>query len=63
MHEKMQDLYTALSKFYVFDKKKYSLDEFFSDIKTFKEKFYVSRTAPWSPFTVHHFYHKDEFST
>ena len=42
MHEKMQSLYKQLSKFYVFDLKKYSLDEFFGDIKAFKEKFYVS---------------------
>ena len=42
MYEKMQDLYRHISKFYVFDMKKYTLDEFFGDIKAFKEKFYVS---------------------
>jgi len=44
MYEKMQTLYKGLSKYYVFDVKKYSLEEFFSDIKAFKEKFYVRIT-------------------
>lgn len=42
MHENMQTLYVGLGKFYVFDPKKYTMDEFFGDIKAFKEKFYVS---------------------
>ncbi|XP_067949319.1 protein diaphanous homolog 2-like isoform X2 [Watersipora subatra] len=42
MYEKMQDLYRHISKFYVFDMKKYTLDEFFGDIKAFKEKFYMA---------------------
>lgn len=41
MHEKMQSLYKDLAKYYVFDVKKYTLDEFFGDVKAFKEKFYV----------------------
>lgn len=42
MHDNMQQLYKDLAKYYVFDFKKYTLDEFFTDIKAFKEKFYVS---------------------
>jgi len=39
MFQKMDTLYSALSDYFVFDKQKYSLDEFFSDIKQFKDKF------------------------
>lgn len=39
MYKKMEKLYEELSGFYAFDPKKYSLDEFFTDIKTFKDSF------------------------
>jgi len=42
MHGKMSELYRGLAKYFVFDTKKYSLDEFFGDIKTFNDKFAVS---------------------
>lgn len=38
----MEALYDDLAEYYVFDKSKYTLEEFFSDIKTFKDSFYVS---------------------
>lgn len=39
MFAKMKKLYEALAEFYVFESKKYTLDEFFTDIKSFKEQF------------------------
>ena len=39
MFKKMDSLYSDLEKFYVFDKQKYNLEEFMSDIKTFKTQF------------------------
>ena len=39
MGTKMETLYTDLSDYYVFDKQKYTLEEFFGDIKVFKDKF------------------------
>lgn len=39
MFKKMEKLYEELAEFYVFDTKKYSLDDFFSDIKLFKDMF------------------------
>ncbi|KAL3178061.1 hypothetical protein MRX96_038597 [Rhipicephalus microplus] len=39
MFAKMKKLYDALAEFYVFESKKYTLDEFFTDIKSFKEQF------------------------
>ena len=36
---KMERLYAELSEYYVFDKAKYTLEEFFGDIKTFKDQF------------------------
>lgn len=38
----METLYTDLSDYYVFDKQKYLLEEFFTDLKTFKDSFRVS---------------------
>lgn len=40
MFRKMDLLYTDLSEFFSFDKLKYTLEEFFSDVKTFKDAFY-----------------------
>merc|ERR550519_154791 len=39
MHQKMDSLYSSLAEYFVFDKQKYGLEEFFSDVKTFKDKF------------------------
>lgn len=38
----MEALYDDLADYYVFDKSKYTLEEFFSDLKAFKDSFYVS---------------------
>ncbi|KAH7953779.1 hypothetical protein HPB49_012065 [Dermacentor silvarum] len=39
MFAKMKKLYEDLAEFYVFESKKYTLDEFFTDVKSFKEQF------------------------
>ncbi|KAI8433337.1 hypothetical protein MSG28_015382 [Choristoneura fumiferana] len=39
MFRKMDALYSELAEYYVFDPQKYTLEEFFSDIKTFKDSF------------------------
>ena len=39
MATKMEKLYAELAEYFVFDKQKYTLEEFFSDIKTFKDLF------------------------
>jgi len=39
MATKMESLYAELAEYFVFDKQKYTLEEFFSDIKTFKDLF------------------------
>lgn len=39
MCRKMEALYGELAEYYVFDPHKYTLEEFFSDIKTFKDSF------------------------
>lgn len=38
----MEALYDDLAEYYVFDKSKYTLEEFFTDLKAFKDSFYVS---------------------
>lgn len=43
MLKKMETLYNDLSEYYVFDKQKYTLEEFFTDLKTFKDSFLVSK--------------------
>lgn len=43
MSKKMEVLYDNLAEYYVFDKSKYTLEEFFTDLKAFKDSFYVSR--------------------
>ena len=35
-------LYKDMGKFYAFDVKKYTMEEFFQDLKTFKDSFSVS---------------------
>ncbi|XP_023337546.1 protein diaphanous isoform X3 [Eurytemora carolleeae] len=42
MYQKMDSLYLGLSEYFVFDKQKYTLEEFFSDIKVFKDQFKAS---------------------
>lgn len=39
MFKKMEKLYNDLGQFYVFEPKTYTIDEFFGDIKTFKDQF------------------------
>jgi diaphanous 2 len=39
MFEKMERLYNDLGSYFVFEVKKYALDEFFGDVKTFKDQF------------------------
>ena len=41
MFKKMETLYNGLESYYVFDKQKYTLEEFMSDIKKFKDQFKV----------------------
>lgn len=42
MFKHMDSLYTEISEFFSFDKQKYTIEEFFGDIKTFKDDFMVS---------------------
>lgn len=42
MFQKLETLYTGLADYYVFDKQKYPLEEFFTDMKAFLDGFYVS---------------------
>lgn len=42
MLKKMEALYSDLAEFYVFDQAKYTLEDFFGDIKVFKDSFNVS---------------------
>ncbi|XP_012288328.1 protein diaphanous isoform X3 [Orussus abietinus] len=39
MFKNMDSLYTDISEFFAFDKQKYTIEEFFGDIKTFKDDF------------------------
>ena len=43
MAQKMDKLFSSLAEYFVFDKQKYSLEEFMSDIKKFKDQFKVSQ--------------------
>lgn len=45
MAKKMDVLYTSLAEYFVFDKQKYPLEEFMTDVKTFKDMFKV---GSWS---------------
>lgn len=42
MFKNMDSLYTDISEFFSFDKQKYTIEEFFGDIKTFKDDFLVN---------------------
>ena len=39
MGSKMDSLYTDLAEYFAFDKQKYTLEEFFGDIKLFMDQF------------------------
>lgn len=41
MHSKMKADWASFTKFYAFDEKKYPLEQFFIDMKTFKEQYEV----------------------
>ncbi|XP_043286612.1 protein diaphanous isoform X3 [Venturia canescens] len=43
MFKKMDGLYTDISEFFAFDKQKYTIEEFFGDIKKFKDDFLHSQ--------------------
>merc|ERR1719481_534691 len=45
MSSKMESLYNGLAEYYVFDVKKYGLEEFFGDLKNFKDKFKQAHDA------------------
>lgn len=42
MFKHMDALYTEMAEYFVFDKAKYTLEEFFTDLKVFKDSFVVS---------------------
>ena len=44
MHKTLDSQYKTLAKYYCFDVGKYSMEEFFGDIKVFKDGFVVSST-------------------
>ncbi|XP_074040398.1 diaphanous related formin 1 isoform X3 [Leptinotarsa decemlineata] len=44
MLKKVESLYNDLSEYYAFDKQKYPLEEFFTDLKTFKNAFIQAKT-------------------
>lgn len=48
MFKNMDGLYTEISEFFSFDKQKYTIEEFFGDIKTFKDDFTVSDALIWN---------------
>jgi len=49
MGKKMEKVYQDLAEYFVFDPQKYTLDEFFTDVKTFKDSFQVNnKPLPWS---------------
>ncbi len=52
MATKMESLYADLAEYFVFDVQKYTLEEFMSDIKTFKNQFKVSLTLLLSLYCV-----------
>ena len=61
MASKMDELYTALAEYFVFDKQKYTLEEFMGDVKAFRDQFKVRssyKTAFKSQqlFTISFFY-------
>lgn len=45
MFKKMESHYNDLAEYYAFDKQKYTLEEFFTDLKSFKDSFLVSKNV------------------
>ena len=45
MLEEMEARYTELEAYYVFDKNRYPIEDFLSDIKLFKDQFKVPETS------------------
>lgn len=41
----METIYLELAEYFVFDPQKYTLDEFFTDVKTFRDSFHVNATS------------------
>lgn len=41
MFQNMESLFSDLAEYYAFDKQKYTLEEFFTDLKTFVDSFNV----------------------
>ena len=62
MGSKMESLYTDLAEYFVFDKQKYTLEEFFGDIKLFKDQFkqvgrnnlVVLKVSYFLPISIHY---------
>ena len=42
MYNQLETMFQDIAKFYAFEPSKYSMEEFFTDIKTFKDGFLVS---------------------
>ncbi len=45
MSEEMEKVYSELAEYFVFDPHKYTMDELFVDVKTFKDSFSVSSSC------------------
>ncbi|XP_049824358.1 protein diaphanous isoform X3 [Aethina tumida] len=43
MFKNMESLYAEIAEYYAFDKQKYTLEEFFTDLKTFKDSFITAQ--------------------
>lgn len=43
MASKMSELFSDIAKYFAFDPKKYTMEEFFADLKKFCQQFTVSR--------------------
>ena len=52
MGKKMEKVYQDLAEYFVFDPQKYTLDEFFTDVKTFKDSFQVNNKQLSSSFVL-----------
>jgi Formin Homology 2 Domain len=44
MYKKMTSLFQETAKYFAFDPKKYTMEEYFTDIKTFIEAYNVSKS-------------------
>ena len=43
MFKKMTSLFASTAKYFTFDPKKYTMEEFFGDLKTFIKQYHVSK--------------------